>query len=104
MMIPLEKVLLKPVLTEKIQKFSDQEERPRKYGFVVSLEAGKGEIKKAVEKKFGVTVEAVRVINVKGKTKRMSTRRGMTTGRRSDMKKAIVTLKKDQKIDFFASR
>jgi len=101
MMIPLEKVLIKPVLTEKIQKFSDQETRPRKYGFVVNLESSKADIKKAVEKKFSVNVETVHVINVKGKTKRMSTRRGMTTGRRSDMKKAIVTLKKEQKIDFF---
>ena len=101
MMIPLEKVLIKPVLTEKIQNLSD---KAHKYGFVVNLQSSKTDIKKAVEKKFNVNVEAVHVINVKGKTKRMSTRRGMTNGRRSDMKKAIVTLKKEQKIDFFVGR
>ncbi len=96
-----EDVLIKPVLTEKIQNLSD---KFNKYGFVVSSESTKADIKRAVEKRFNVQVEAVHVINVKGKTKRMSTRRGMTTGRRSDRKKAIVTLKKEQKIDFFAGK
>jgi len=96
-----EEVLIRPVLTEKMMNLS---EKLNKYGFMVNIEAGKAEIKRAVEKKFNVEVEAVRVINVKGKTKRMSTRRGMTTGRRSDRKKAIVTLKKEQKIDFFAGK
>jgi large subunit ribosomal protein L23 len=79
-------------------------EKAGKYGFMVGLEAAKSDIKRAVEKKFNVTVETVHVINIKGKTKRMSTRRGMTTGRRSDRKKAIVTLQKGQKIDFFAGK
>lgn len=100
-MRPTEEVLIKPVLTEKIQNLTD---KANKYSFVVSPRSTKADIKHAVEKKFSVNVEAVRVINVKGKTKRMSTRRGMTTGRRSDTKKAIVTLKKEQKIDFFAGR
>jgi large subunit ribosomal protein L23 len=100
-MRPTEEILIKPVLTEKIQNLSD---KLNKYGFVVSSESTKADIKRAVEKRFNVQVEAVRVINVKGKTKRMSTRRGMTTGRRSDRKKAIVTLKKEQKIDFFAGK
>jgi len=100
-MIPMEQVLIKPVLTEKIQNLSD---KINKYGFVVSLESSKADIKHAVEKKFKVNVETVHVINVKGKTKRMSTRRGMTNGRRSDTKKAIVTLQKEQKIDFFAGK
>jgi large subunit ribosomal protein L23 len=104
----LETVLIKPVLTEKIQNFSDEKathaKKAPKYGFMVRLDSSKKDIKIAVEKRFNVNVEAVHVINVKGKTKRMSTRRGMTTGRRSDMKKAIVTLKKEQKIDFFAGK
>jgi large subunit ribosomal protein L23 len=100
-MRPKEEVLIKPVLTEKMLNLS---EKLRKYGFEVHREANKTEIKRAVEKKFNVTVETVHVVNVKGKTKRMSTRRGMTSGRRSDRKKAVVTLKKEQKIDFFAGK
>lgn len=96
-----EEILLTPVLTEKMLKLS---EKLGKYGFEVHREANKLEIKRAVEKKFNVTVESVQVVNIKGKTKRMSTRRGMTTGRRSDRKKAVVTLLKGQKIDFFAAK
>ncbi|MDZ7288832.1 MAG: 50S ribosomal protein L23 [candidate division KSB1 bacterium] len=94
-----EEVLIKPVLTEKMLNLS---EKLNKYGFIVHREANKAEIKHAVEKKFNVTVDEVHIINSKGKTKRMSTRRGMTYGRRSDRKKAVVTLQKGQKIDFFA--
>jgi large subunit ribosomal protein L23 len=94
-----EEILLRPVLTEKMLALS---EKLNKYGFEVFRDANKVEIKRAVEKKFGVTVEAVHVINLKGKRKRMSTRRGITVGWRSDRKKVMVTLKKGQKIDFFA--
>jgi large subunit ribosomal protein L23 len=94
-----EEILVRPVLTEKMLALS---EKLNKYGFEVLRDANKFEIKRAIEKKFSVTVEAVHLINMKGKRKRMSTRRGMTFGRRSDRKKVIVTLKKGQKIDFFA--
>jgi len=100
-MRPTEEILIKPVLTEKMLNLS---EKVQQYGFIVIHDAGKDDIKRAVEMKFSVNVEAVHVINVKGKTKRMSTRRGMTSGRRSDRKKAIVTLQKGQKIDFFAGK
>jgi large subunit ribosomal protein L23 len=94
-----EEILLRPVLTEKMLMLS---EKFNKYGFEVLRETNKFEIKRAVEKKFGVTVTTIHVINVKGKSKRMNTRRGMTFGERSDRKKVIVTLKEGQKIDFFA--
>jgi large subunit ribosomal protein L23 len=100
-MRPTEEVLIKPVLTEKMLNLS---EKVGKYGFIVDHDAVKSDIKRAIEKKFNVNVETVHVINVKGKSKRMSTRRGMTSGRRSDRKKAIVTLQKGQKIDFFAGK
>ncbi len=91
-------VIIKPLLTEKVLK---QQEEENKYGFVVIKEANKIEIKKAVEKKFDVTVDNVRTINVHGKSKQMNTRRGLTEGRRSEWKKAIVTLREGDKIDFF---
>lgn len=91
-------VIIKPLLTEKVLK---QQEEENKYGFVVIKEANKIEIKRAVEKKFDVTVDNVRTINVHGKSKQMNTRRGLTEGRRSGWKKAIVTLREGDKIDFF---
>ena len=63
--------------------------------FKVDVNATKLEIKKAVETLFGVQVESVNTLNQKGKTKRF----GRTVGRRSDSKKAYVTLKAGQDVE-----
>jgi len=68
------------------------------YVFKVAVDATKSEVKAAVESVFEVSVEDVRVVNVKGKTKR--TRTGM--GRRNDWKKAYVRIAAGQEIDFTA--
>jgi large subunit ribosomal protein L23 len=95
-------IIIKPILTEKINALQETE---RKYGFRVHPQANKIEIKKAVENRFGVKVEKVATMNVKGKLKQMTIRSGgrviRTSGKRSDWKKAIVTLKEDEKIDFY---
>lgn len=91
-------VLVRPILTEKMLKLQEAE---RKYGFVVSKTANKIEIKRAVEKKFDVKVDNVATMVVKGKAKQSNTRRGLTRGKRPDWKKAIVTLREGDKIDFF---
>ncbi|HTX18237.1 MAG TPA: 50S ribosomal protein L23 [Bacteroidota bacterium] len=90
-------ILKRPLITEKMTALADK----RQYAFEVNVEANKIDIKRAVEKKFSVSVESVRTILSKGKRKAQMTRRGRIPGRRADFKKAIVTLKKDQKIDFF---
>jgi large subunit ribosomal protein L23 len=91
-------VLIKPLLTEKMLA---AQEDGRKYAFQVVSDANKIEIKRAVEGKFDVLVDRVHTVNVKGKSKRMNTRKGITRGMRSDWKKAIVTLKEGFSIDFF---
>jgi len=93
-----EGILIRPILTEKMLHL---QEVANKYAFQVVTEANKIEIKRAVESKFDVQVDNVHTIKVKGKTKRMNTRRGLTRGRRSDWKKAVVTLKEGYTIDFF---
>lgn len=65
------------------------------YVFLVDLVATKPGLRREVEKRYGVSVEAVNIIKQKGKTKRL----GATQGRRSDFKKAMVTLKQGDKID-----
>ncbi len=90
-------ILKRPIITEKMTALGEQ----RQYAFEVDGVANKIDIAKAVEKKFSVSVTSVRVVNVKGKTKAQMTKRGRIPGRRADFKKAIVTLAKDQKIDFF---
>jgi len=95
-------IIIKPILTEKINALQETE---RKYGFRVHPQANKIEIKKAVEDRFGVKVEKVATMNINGKIKQMTIRSGgrviRTSGKRSDWKKAIVTLKEGEKIDFY---
>lgn len=93
-----EAVLIRPILTEKML---DLQESANKYAFRVAINANKIEIRRAVERKFNVPVKNVHTIRVKGKQKRMNTRRGLTSGNRSDWKKAIVTLSEGYTIDFF---
>lgn len=95
-----ENILLRPLITEKMLM---QQEARNTYGFEVAIAANKPEIKQAVQQKFKVVVEQVRTVNVKGKSKRQNTRRGMTTGFRRDWKKALVTLRKGDTIDFFGA-
>ena len=87
-----------PILTEKMLKL---QEHKRQYAFKVNKEANKIDVKKAVQSRFDVTVEKVRMVNVKGKSKQMNTRRGITRGKRADWKKAIVTLREGDSINFF---
>lgn len=69
-----------------------------KYTFIVHINSNKSQIKRAVEEVFGVKVASVQTIRTMGKTKRM----GVHVGKRSDYKKAIVTLAADSKgIEFF---
>jgi large subunit ribosomal protein L23 len=83
--------ILAPVITEKATVLSEQ----NKVVFRVAMDASKDEIAAAVEELFKVTVTKVNTLVTKGKTKRF---RGMI-GRRSDVKKAIVTLAEGQSID-----
>ncbi|MEL6663001.1 MAG: 50S ribosomal protein L23 [Pseudomonadota bacterium] len=84
-------VILAPVITEKSTLVAEE----NKIIFRVPLEATKDDIKRAVEGLFKVDVTKVNTLRVKGKTKRFRGR----LGRRSDIKKAIVTLKEGQSVD-----
>jgi large subunit ribosomal protein L23 len=95
-------VIIGPVITEKALTMKDEPESLGRDGnerqlltLKVNRRATKPEIKQAVEKILGVKVEHVRVANYHGKMKRIPTRREM--GRRSDWKKAFVTLKSGEK-------
>ncbi len=84
-------VLKKPIISERSMGLMEQ----NKYSFYVEPKANKIEIKNAVEDLFNVTVTSVNTMNVKGKAKRV----GKFTGRTSNRKKAIVTLKQGDKIE-----
>jgi large subunit ribosomal protein L23 len=86
-------VLLSPHVSEKASVLADENNQ---HVFRVIETATKSEVKQAVEGVFKVKVEKVRILNVKGKTKRF----GGRLGKRSDVRKAYVTLTKDNDIDF----
>ncbi len=89
-------ILLKPRITEK---GSVMAEAAPCVIFEVPLDANKSEIKNAVRAVFNVEVKGVHTMIVRGKVKR----RGRHIGRRSNWKKAIVTLAEGQEIDFFGA-
>ncbi len=89
----LYEVLRRPLITEKNAMLQAQ----GKYAFEIAREANKPQIKQAVEKAFKVNVLAVNVMTVPGKTRRVGRRQVLT----QSWKKAIVTLKPGDKIEFF---
>jgi large subunit ribosomal protein L23 len=86
-------VLLEPITSEKTTRIA---EKSKQFVFRVLKTATKAEIKQAVEHLFQVKVKSVSVLNMAGKTKRFR----QTEGKRSDWKKAYVSLMPDQEIDF----
>jgi len=86
-------LIKRPIVTEKTTKLMEQ----NKYCFVVDPKANKTQIKHAVEEIFKVKVKAVNTLNYLGKMKRM----GRYEGRRPSWKRAIVTLEKGSRIEFF---
>ncbi len=92
----LYQVLLSPRVTEKTTQVGEDSNQ---YVFHVVKDANKSEVKGAVEMLFDVNVEAVRIVNVKGKNKSFR----MRPGKRSDWKKAYVRVQEGQAIDFLGS-
>jgi len=93
-------ILVRPLITEKN---TSVQETLNQYAFEVGIDSNKIEIAKAVEKKFNVRVAKVRTIVAKGKKKSQMTKKGRFEGYRSDRKKAIVSLHKEDKIDFLGN-
>jgi large subunit ribosomal protein L23 len=96
----LSEVLIKPILSEKINQ---QTEKMNRYAFVVNRKANKLEIKKAVEDFYGVQVAEVNTAVIPGKAKSRNTKAGVVSGRKSAKKKAYVTVVKGESIDLYST-
>lgn len=111
-------LIIKPLVTEKMTKITDKtsvektykvkgEERTKKaetkFGFIVKPEANKIEIKDEIEKLYNVTVLNVNTMNFSGKRQSRYTRKGLVKGQKNAFKKAIVTLKEGDTIDFYSN-
>ena len=96
MKVEMHEILVRPLLTEKITGLREQ---TNTVGFVVHPHANRVQIKQAVEALLKVKVQKVNVLTMPGKLKRL----GRFSGRRSDWKKAFVTLKKGEKLEMYES-
>lgn len=90
----LTQVIKGPVITEKLDQ---AREKYRQYSFLVDRAATKHDVARAVTTLFKVTVEGVNTLIIRGKIKRV----GKSMGKRSNYKKAMVTLKEGDKIELF---
>ena len=93
--------IIKPLVTEKQTKITDKQQN--RYGFVVRPEANKLQIKSEVEGLYNVTVIDVNTLCYAGKRSSRYTNAGLVKGQKSAFKKAIVTLKEGETIDFYSN-
>ena len=91
-------VLIKPLITEKASALNEK----GKYGFIVEKAANKVEIKKEVEKMYGVTVESVNTMIYQGRSKSRYTKARVISGRTASFKKAVITVADGDIIDFYS--
>jgi large subunit ribosomal protein L23 len=93
-------IIVKPIVTEKMNAQADS---LKKYGFIVDNKANKVQIKRAIESLYGVTVVSVNTMYYGGKRKSRYTRTGLVSGRRNAYKKAVITLREGDIIDFYSN-
>ncbi|PJJ80394.1 50S ribosomal protein L23 [Mucilaginibacter auburnensis] len=93
-------ILRKPLLTEKVTQLTDKLNR---YAFLVNPKANKIQIKAAIEAMYGVNITAVNTMRYVGKLKTRNTKAGPVSGRAATVKKAVVTLKDGEVIDFYSN-
>ena len=91
-------VLIKPLVTEKVSALNERGQ----HAFIVARRANKVEIRKAVEKMYGVNVESVNTMRYQGKEKTRYTKTKIISGRTASFKKAIVTVAEGEVIDFYS--
>ena len=92
--------IIKPLVSEKMSNIT---EKQNKFGFIVRPDANKIEIKKEVEAQYNVSVVDVNTCIYAGKNKSRYTKAGLIKGRTNAFKKAVVTLKEGETIDFYSN-
>ena len=93
--------IIKPLVTEKMTKITDK--KSNRYGFIVRPEANKLQIKAEVESLYKVNVVDVNTLLYAGKRQARYTKAGLVKGQKTSFKKAIVTLKEGESIDFYSN-
>jgi large subunit ribosomal protein L23 len=93
-------ILVKPILTEKA---TNESELRNSYTFIVSKDANKIQIKKAIEESYGVSVIKVRTMIYGAQSTTKNTKRGVQISKKGAYKKALVKISEGDRIDFFSN-
>jgi len=93
-------IIVKPLVTEKM---TNESEKHNRFGFVVVPSADKSQIKDVVEKTYNISVVSIQTMRYAGKSKSRYTKAGLISGKTNAYKKAIVTLKEGDTIDFYSN-
>ena len=93
-------VIIKPIISEKMNNVAEKYNR---YGFMVTREATKPEIKREIESVYNVKVVRVNTLIQRGKTSTRNTKAGIIVGQKNNFKKAYVFVDKEDKIDFYSN-
>lgn len=96
----MSRIVIKPIITEKMTAIS---EKLNRYGFLVDPRANKIQIKEAIDKLYGVSVDKVWTMSYAGKTKSRFTKTGVTKGKTKAYKKAMVSLSEGETIDLYSN-
>lgn len=96
----MKRILLRPIITEKTTRLTDRHAQ-KQYGFIVAKDCNKIEIRNAIEKTYGVSVEKIRTAITAPRVRRRYTKTGILEGKSPNYKKAYVTLAPDQSIDLY---
>ena len=94
-------ILIQPLVTEKMTNITDK--HSNRYGFIVRPEADKLQIKKEIENLYNVHVVSVNTARYAGKRSSRYTKAGLIRGQKNAYKKAVVTLKDGETIDFYSN-
>jgi large subunit ribosomal protein L23 len=93
-------ILIKPIISEKMQAVSEKYNR---YGFIVDRKATKSQIKYAIQDVYGVRVDKINTLIQRGRATSRNTKAGVIRGQKNTVKKAIVFVNKEDKIDIYSN-
>lgn len=94
-------IIIKPIITEATNSLNREEGADKQYVFMVHKDANKPEIKKEIEKMYGVNIKSIRTALYMGKQRSRYTKTGILKGRKNHFKKAFITLEENQSINFY---
>ena len=98
----MKQILIRPIITEKVTKLTEKY-KDTQYAFLVHIDANKIEIRQAIEKLYQVEIESVRTVIMRPKRRSRYSKAGVIVGKTTRKKKAFISLRPGQTIDYYSS-